>query len=229
MSRAFSEMRTKYQLLDSNKKDLNSALKNPTEYMEFIINLSSIIDNEFAYKFYISESRNFLMKEIINSNFVVPESIKHHEDYILSELNDLAIYSKEELIELKEIYINIVKEELDLPTFCKISQRESINLDKMTKDNYFLMNILENFNNNLSNIEVLKNNKHFLYTINILVNDYPDFFDKDKFNIIRWILSDANRNKFNSSLEYFDYVIYSNRTLNNLDNLEKGKIKRKKL
>ena len=62
MSRAFSEMRTKYQLLDSNKKDLNSALKNPTEYMEFIINLSSIIDNEFAYKFYISESRNFLMK-----------------------------------------------------------------------------------------------------------------------------------------------------------------------
>lgn len=229
MSRAFSEMRTKYQLLDSNKKDLNSALKNPTEYMEFIINLSSIIDNEFAYKFYISESRNFLMKEIINSNFVVPESIKHNENYILSELNDLAIYSKEELIELKEIYVNIVKEELDLPTFFKISQRESIDLDEMIKDNYFLMNILENFNNNLSNVESLKNNKQFLYTINILVNDYPDFFDKDKFNIIRWILSDANRNKFNSSLEYFNYLIYSNRTLNNLDNLEKGKIKRKKL
>lgn len=226
MLKVFSEAKTKYNLL-KDEETLKKQLCDVTAYMEFIIALSDILKEDEGYEFFISDKRTSI-EQIIHNNkeFVTLDTVRKSEEYVSSVMYSLDDCSKEELERQKNIYAQMKLEELGQPLFMKKEEYADV-----IKSNYFNLRKLKRIERKGSEktIKSLENDKTFLYLINCIINNYPEALDREKINLVKKVVDNSSREKFDSVKDYLAYEIYKVTTLNEISNLKKQKRKIKTL
>ena len=226
MARAYSEAKTKYQILTYGENNNYDSFY--TDYMEFIFSLANIMKREPEYKFYINNQKEYIMKRINNANFIGEDFVKKEENYILNELNLLENVPQDSINQLREEYTNNKIKNLDIPIF---SSYKNITVEQLIEINYYFLKHLYTYYSvdTKKLVEDLSYNMSSLIFINSIIKDYPEFFNDEITKIIERVLQKNkgvyDSKSFESIKSELEFTAYNARTIRNLRKLKPRKEK----